>query len=110
MGNVPITRLDPCRMDRIEKCIGWVLDVTGRHAWGRCQVAAVGSNDSEEIFLANPPELIPLAGLTPRPASGETAIGYPDPALPAEAEGAFQDIAPGVPLKCLSQWQAEGMP
>ena len=110
MGNVPIIRLDPSRMDRIEKVIGRLLDVTLRHTLWRCQVAAVESNDSEEIFLANAPELISLAGLTPRPAPGETVIVYPDPALPAEEEALFQDIAPGVRLKCLSQWQAEKIP
>lgn len=103
-------RLDPSRMDRIEKCTGRVLDVTLRHALGRCQVAAARSNDSEKVLLANPPELISLARLTRRPASGETVIVHPGPALPAEEEGLFQDIAPGVRLKCLSQWQAEGMP
>lgn len=107
MGNVPVVRMDPTRIDRIENVIGRLLDEVLKDFLWRSRVELVRSEAGERVrFLPRPPELISLAGLD-RSADDVTVLVYPDPPLGAEEQRLFEEIAPEVRLRSLTEWVAE---
>ena len=107
MGNVPVVRMDPARVDRIDDVIGRLLDEVLKDFLWRCRVELVKDNASARVrFLPRPPELISLAGLNRTP-DGQTILVYPDPPLGAEEQRLFEEIAPDVLLRSLTEWIAE---
>lgn len=107
MGNVPVVRMNPARVDRIEDVIGRLLDEVLKDFLWRCRVELVRTAAGDRVrFLPRPPELISLAGLD-RTTGTSTLIVYPDPPLGAEEQRLFEDIAPDVRLLSLTEWVAE---
>lgn len=107
MGNVPVVRMDPVHVDRIEDVIGRLLEEVLKDFLWRCRVELVRAKAGERVrFLPRPPELISLAGLI-RCSSEPTVIVYPDPPLGAEEQRLFEEIAPDVTLRSLTEWVAE---
>lgn len=107
MGNVPVVRMDPEHVDRIEDVIGRLLDEVLKDFLWRCRVELVQGDASEAVrFLPRPPELISLVGLD-RSAAGDMVLIYPDPPLGAEEQRLFEEVAPSVRLRSLTEWIAE---
>ncbi len=107
MGNVPVVRMNPGRVDRIEDVIGRLLDEVLKDFLWRCRVELVRTSAGDRVrFLPRPPELISLAGLD-RAAGTPTILVYPDPPLGAEEQRLFEEIAPDVRLRSLTEWVAE---
>lgn len=107
LGNVPVVRMDPIAVDRIDYVIGRLLDEVLKDFLWRCRVELVKpSADQELVFIPRPPELITLAGLEGR-ADATATLVYPDPPIGAEEQRLFEVIAPGVRLRSLTEWIAE---
>ena len=107
MGNVPIVRMNPSKIDRIEMVIGRLLDEVFKDFLWRCRIELTGEASPEVLFMPRLPELISLAGLPARTDVEEPVIVYPDPPLGAEEEQLFEKIAPHVRLRNLTQWLTE---
>lgn len=107
MGNVPVVRMDPHALDRIEMIIGRLLDEVLRDFLWRCRVVLSGGTaDHAVIFVPRPPELISLAGLPDAVDVPVPILVYPDPPLSAEEERLFEAVAPHVQLRSWSEWLA----
>lgn len=107
LGNVPIVRMDPTRVDRVGDVIGHLLDEVLNDFLWRCRLELLRAQAGQRVrFLPRPPELISLAGLD-RVAEGTTILVYPDPPLGAEEQRLFEEIAPDVRLRSLTEWVAE---
>ena len=107
MGNVPVVRLEPHGVSRIDFVIGRLLDEVLKDFLWRCRVElARGVSDPTVVFLPRPPELISLASLPPAEDVPEPLIVYPDPPLSAEEERLFAEVAPRVQLRSLTEWLA----
>lgn len=107
MGNVPVVRLEPQGIDRIDFVIARLLDEVLKDFLWRCRVElARETADPAVIFVPRPPELISLAGLPSEEEVPEPVIVYPDPPLSAEEERLFAEIAPRVQLRSLTEWLA----
>lgn len=105
MGNVPVVRMDPVRVDRIDQVIACLLDQVLQHfLWG-CRTALAGDVAAEVTFLPRAPELVSLAGLQ---AGTAATFVYPDPPLGAEEMRLFEAIAPTVRLSSVTEWLASG--
>ncbi|TNC11686.1 toll/interleukin-1 receptor domain-containing protein [Methylobacterium terricola] len=106
MGNVPIVRLDPHALDRIDHVVGRLLDEVLKDFLWRCRIE-LARTDAEDsaVFLPRPPELISLAGLEDR-ADADVTLIYPDPPIGAEERRLFEVIAPRVRLRTLTEWLA----
>ena len=107
MGNVPVVRMDPNKIDRIEEVIGHLLDEVFKDFLWRCRIALAGDAGSDILFMSRLPELISLANLPARTDVANPMIVYPDPPLGDEEEQLFQKIAPHVRLQNLTQWLTE---
>jgi hypothetical protein len=84
-----------------------LLDEVLKDFLWRCRVELVRAAAGERVrFLPRPPELISLAGLD-REAEGQMVLIYPDPPLGAEEQRLFEEIAPDVRLRSLTEWVAE---
>ena len=107
LGNVPVVRMDPARVDRIDDVIGRLLDEVLKDFLWRCRLELVRAAAGARVrFLPRQPELISLAGLD-RAANGTTILVYPDPPLGSEEQRLFEEIAPDVRLRSLTEWVAE---
>lgn len=107
MGNVPIVRMDPGKVDRIDDVVGRLLDEVLKEFLWRCRVELVKDAADEVVrFLSRPPELISLVGLKRKPED-LTVLVYPDPPLGAEEQHLFEVVAPMVRLRSLTEWIAE---
>jgi hypothetical protein len=107
MGNVPIVRLEPQGVDRIDFVIWRLLDEVLKDFLWRCRVQLTRDTAGcTVVFMPRSPELISLASLPPRTDVPEPVIVYPDPPLSAEEERLFADIAPRVQLRSLTEWLA----
>jgi hypothetical protein len=107
MGNVPIVRMDPKSVDRIDDIIGRLLDEVLKDFLWRCRVELVRADAGDMVrFLPRPPELISLVGID-LPADTDIVLVYPDPPIGAEEERLFEDIAPRVRLRSMTEWIAE---
>lgn len=106
MGNVPVVRMDPTLVDRIDDVIGHLLDEVLKDFLWRCRVELVRAMVGDRVhFLPRPPELISLAGLN-RPPGARTVVIYPDPPLGTEEQRLFEEIAPDVLLRSFTEWVA----
>jgi hypothetical protein len=107
MGNVPVVRMDPKQVDRIGTVVGRLLDEVLKDFLWRCRVELVQDAAGAAVrFLSRPPELISLVGLKRK--SGEaTTLVYPDPPLGAEEQRLFEEVAPAVRLRTMTEWIAE---
>lgn len=107
MGNVPVVRMDPQGLDRIEVIVGSLLDEVLKSFLWRCRVELLrGNTDPTVIFVPRPPELITLAGLPGAVDAPAPILVYPDPPLSAEEERLFEAVAPHVQLRSWSEWLA----
>lgn len=110
LGNVPIVRMDPGGVDRIDVVVGRLLDEVLKDFLWRCRVELVGTAvDPAVVFVPRPPELISLAGLPPS-SLPDPVIVYPDPPLSAEEERLFELVAPRVRLQSMTEWLAGAGP
>lgn len=107
MGNVPVVRMDPVKVDRIDQVIARLLDEVLKDFLWRCRVElASGELTDDVVFLPRPPELISLVVLGDREGK-EAVLVYPDPPLGSEEQRLFEVIAPNVRLRSLTEWLAE---
>lgn len=107
MGNVPVVRMDPVRADRIDDVIGRLLDEVLKDFLWRCKVALVADAAEADVrFLPRLPELISLVGLDRKAADVATLV-YPDPPLGTEEQRLFEEVAPTVRLRSMTEWIAE---
>lgn len=105
MGNVPVVRMDPEAANRIDYIVSRLLDEVLKDFLWRCRVELAKPAASDEVvFLPRPPELISLAGL---PKSAEATLVYPDPPIGAEEQRLFEEVAPTVRLRSMTEWLAE---
>ncbi len=107
LGNVPVIRMDPNLMDRVEQIAGLLLEEVFKHFLWRCRVERMRWSHPQIIFLARPPELISLAALPRSESEGNRVIVYPDPPLGAEETRLLLDAGVDVCLFSLTQWQGE---
>lgn len=107
MGNVPVVRMDPQGVDRIDIVVGRLLDEVLKDFLWRCRVELMrGIANPAVIFVPRPPELISLASLPTATDIPEPMIVYPDPPLSAEEERLFEEVAPRVRLRSMTEWLA----
>ncbi|MDP1693440.1 MAG: toll/interleukin-1 receptor domain-containing protein [Burkholderiaceae bacterium] len=107
MGNVPVVRLDPQGVDRIDFVIRRLLDEVLKDFLWKCRVELTREDAGAEVFFVpRPPELITLASLPPADKVPKPVIVYPDPPLSKEEERLFAEIAPRVQLRSLTEWLA----
>lgn len=107
MGNVPLVRMEPNLMDRIDNIVGRLLDEVLKDFLWRCRLETVRRDGIEEaVFLPRPPELISLAGLN-CDAQSEVTLVYPDPPIGSEEQRLFEIIAPLVKLRSITEWIAQ---
>lgn len=107
MGNVPLVRMDPILLDRIDNVVGRLLDEVLKDFLWRCRVEMVRRDGTDyAVFLPRPPELISLAGLEGE-AQAEVTLVYPDPPIGSEEQRLFEIIAPSVKLRSLTEWVAQ---
>ena len=106
MGNVPVVRMDPVKVDRIDHVIARLLDEVLKDFLWRCRVQLMQSAGAvDAVFLPRSPELVSLAGLTSHPGD-HVLVVYPDPPLGAEEQRLFEQIAPRYQLRSLTEWLA----
>ena len=107
MGNVPVIRLDPQRLDRIDFVVRRLLNEVLKDFLWKCRVELTRDGaGAEVVFVPRPPELITLASLPSMGAVPDSVVVYPDPPLSAEEERLFAEIAPHVQLRSLTEWLA----
>ncbi len=108
LGNVPIVRMDPIQLDRIELVISRLLDEVLKSFLWRCLVKLTGHlQGGEAIFLSRTPELVSLTALGDIHSASGLLVVYPDPPMSSEEEQLLESVAPLVRLKCLTSWLAE---
>jgi hypothetical protein len=106
LGNVPIVRMDPHLVNRIDLIIARLLDEVLKDFLWRCRVQLVGTGDPTIVFVPRQPELVSLATLPSLTATPKPTIVYPDPPLSGEEQQLFTDLAPQVQLKSMTEWLA----
>lgn len=109
MGNVPVVRLEPGGVDRIDFVIARLLDEVLKNFLWRCCIKLEQMDESlnpSVTFVPRPPELISLASLPSEVDVPNPIIVYPDPPLSAEEERLFAAISPRVQLRSLMEWKA----
>lgn len=110
MGNVPVVRMDPVKVDRIDQVVARLLDEVLKDFLWHCRVQLIAGEDTKDVaFLPRPPELISLASLGEREGE-QVVIVYPDPPLGAEEQRLFEQIAPKFRLRSLTEWLATPEP
>lgn len=111
MGNVPVVRMDPVKVDRIDHVIARLLDEVLKDFLWRCRVQLVHSAGAiNAAFLPRSPELVSLASLSGHPGE-HVLVVYPDPPLGAEEQRLFEQIAPRYKLRSFTELlaMAEGV-
>jgi hypothetical protein len=105
MGNVPVVRVDPDSLSRIDFLILCLLgEVLKDYLW-RCRVlVSQGTALPSVVFVPRSPELITLACLPPASEMPLPIIVYPDPPLSDEEERLFEAVAPHVQLRSFNEW------
>lgn len=107
LGNVPIVRMDPERIDRLDAIVARILDEVLKDFIWKCRIKVAAVNDPSITFVPRPPELISLASLPPPDVAPSPMIVYPDPPLSAEEQRLFEAVAPHVTLRSFTEWMAE---
>ena len=106
LGNVPIVRMDPKTADRVDTIVGRLLDEVLKDFLWSCRVQLTGVVDPAVLFMPRPPELISLTWLPSKADVPEPMIVYPDPPLSAEEARLFEQVAPQVRLRSITEWIA----
>lgn len=110
MANVPIVRMDPAKMDRIDVIVGRLIDEVLKDFLWRCRVkvfeAGAGANVA---FSPRPPELIILTALKDKLPAREVLV-YPDPPIGAEELDLFAKAAPNIRLLSATEFLAGATP
>ena len=110
LGNVPIIRMNPDRVDRIDIVVGCLLDEIFRTWLWLCRVGHHLTNSPGVVFTACSPELITLAASLPHDGELVSTIVHPEPLLSADEERLFEEVAPGVYVQTLTDWLEEERP
>jgi hypothetical protein len=106
MGNVPVVRMDPVKVDRIDHVIARLLDEVLKDFLWKCRVQLMqNAGTLDAVFLPRSPELVSLAGLSNQ-AGDQVLVVYPDPPLGTEEQRLFEQIAPRYQLRSLTEWLA----
>lgn len=106
MGNVPVVRMDPVKVDRIDAVIARLLDEVLKDFLWKCRVElAKRIISSNAVFLPRSPELVSLAALSDY-QDEHVLVVYPDPPLGAEEQRLFEQIAPRFQLRSMTEWLA----
>lgn len=107
MGNVPVIRMDPGAMDRIDAIVGRLLDELLKDFLWRCRVLLADRMTNPAVaFVPRPPELISLVAVPKGPEIESPVLVYPDPPISVEEGQLFTDIAPHVRLLSMTEWLA----
>jgi hypothetical protein len=107
MGNVPVVRLDKRGGKRIDFVIGRLLDEVLKDFLWRSRIELMRSVAGPTVFFVpRPPELISLVGLPSATDVPTPILVYPDPPLSAEEGRLFEEVAPHVELRSLTEWLA----
>lgn len=101
MGNVPIVRMSPNRIDRLDSVVARLLDEVLKDFLWKCRIAVNVKPGIKARFLPRPPELIALAA-----EEMANLIVYPDPPLSREEQRLFEAVAPDVSLRTMTEWLA----
>ena len=107
LGNVPIIRMSPDQMERIDQIAGCLLDEVFKDFLWKCRVEKLRLFHPQVFFVARSPELISLVNLPIRTNNTERSIVYPDPPLSTEEARLFADIVNDVRLQSLTEWLVE---
>jgi hypothetical protein len=107
MGNVPVVRMNPEKVDRVEYVVARLLDEVLKDFLWQCRVM-LSKDDAPTgtVFVPRPPELISLVALEDKIRSGITIV-YPDPPLGSEESRLFDVVAPNVQLRSITEWLAQ---
>ena len=109
MGNVPIVRMDPDRMENIEQTVYRILDEIFKDLLWRCITKEIRIKHKDALFIPRTPELIILTCLSAcgKYSEQERYIVYPDPPLGGEEQNLFSLISNNVQLRSLTEWMGE---
>lgn len=107
MGNVPIVRVEPNTVERLDAIVARLLDEVLKDFLWKCRVQSVLIEGADVIFLPRPPELISLASLPHAADMPDLLVVYPDPPLSREEERLFDHVAPHIRLRSMTEWLAE---
>ena len=106
MANVPIVRMDPVKMDRIDVIVGRLIDEVLKDFLWRCRVKVFEAGaDTNIAFSPRPPELIILTALQGKTPL-RTVLVYPDPPIGSEELDLFAKAAPGIRLLSATEFLA----
>ena len=105
LGNVPVVRVDPAAVDRVDVVIGRVLDEVLKHFFWKCWVALVQPYAAaDDVFLPRTPEILSLAHMD---RHSDVVIVYPEPPLSADESAIFAAVDGTVRLRSMIEWIAE---
>ena len=107
LGNVPVIRMNPKKMNRIEQVGGLLLDEVFKDFLWRCRVEGSRQSHPRILFTPRPPEIISLLSLPAGPDGQERLIVYPDPPMRSEESALLCDTVPDLRLRSFRQWQGE---
>ena len=107
LGNVPIVRMNPDRMDRLPAVVGRILDEVLKDFLWKCRVRVANTKLANVTFVPRPPELITLTALPDETIVPNPVLVYPDPPLSREEQRLFEIISPRVELRSMTEWLAE---
>lgn len=106
MANVPIVRMDPVKMDRIDVIVGRLIDEVLKDFLWRCRVKVFEAEAGTNVaFSPRPPELIILTALKDKTPAREVLV-YPDPPIGAEELELFAKAAPKIRLLSATEFLA----
>lgn len=106
MANVPIVRMDPAKIDRIDVVVGRLIDEVLKDFLWKCRVKVFEAGASTNVaFVPRPPELIVLTALKEKTPKRSVLV-YPDPPIGAEELELFSTAAPDVRLLSATEFLA----
>ena len=101
LGNVPVIRMNPDLMDRIELIAGSLLDEVFKNFLWQCRVERLRQSHPQVMFMARPPEMISLSSLPHSTGEPKRLIVYPDPPLSTEESCLLSDLVSDLHLYSL---------
>ena len=106
LGNVPVVRIDPKTVDRVDVVVARLLDEVLKSFFWKCWVALVQPYATDDdVFLPRAPEILSLAHINQRSASN--VLVYPEPPLSADELAIFAAIDGTIRLRSMIEWIAE---
>ena len=108
LWNVPVVRVDPALIDRMDRVASTLLDEVFKDYLWRQRTDVYRRGTSYAVFTPRPPELTTLATLPEDRQDGEWAIVHAEPPLGVEEQRLFDLILPHVRVCTLKQWLVEG--